>query len=179
MGLYKRKGSQNWYARVGRHVDVSTGTADKDRARLVLQEIEGGRDKASGTLTLQKAGDAKSKLLTKYTREVLRKCKARHPYELTELGERKLLAQAAGGRCSITGMPFSLFKPEGAHRRPYAPSVDRIDASKPYTDGNTRLVCVCVNYALNEWGEKVLRQMALGYLQSRFIPWAAEFNQGD
>jgi hypothetical protein len=45
-------------------------------------------------------------------------------------------------------------------RHPYAPSLDRIECSKGYTASNTRLVCVAVNFGMNEWGEDVYRELA-------------------
>lgn len=64
------------------------------------------------------------------------------------------------GKCALTGIPFNLESPEGATLRPWAPSLDRIDSSKGYTAKNCRLVCVAVNFALNQWGEAVFRKIA-------------------
>lgn len=175
MGLYKRKNSNMWQCRIGRNIDRSTGTRDYDRARLIEAEWRGHYESAKAQKHIPEIEAKRVERMQKYTREVLRKCASRHPYTLGEKDEQALLEQAASGVCSVTGMSFSLVRPEGGNRRPYAPSVDRIDASRPYEPGNVRLVCVCVNYALNEWGEKVLRQMALGYLKTKFIPWAADF----
>lgn len=56
-----------------------------------------------------------------------------------------------GWRCAVSGIPFD---PPG--KGPFAPSVDRIDASRGYQSGNVRVVCNIVNYAMNEWGEAAL-----------------------
>ena len=59
--------------------------------------------------------------------------------------------------CSVTRIPFSLEIVAG--KKPYAPSIDRIDSRLGYVVGNCRLVCVAANYAMNVWGEVVLRRM--------------------
>lgn len=62
-------------------------------------------------------------------------------------------------RCAVTGMPFALSK-HGLDR-PFAPSIDRIQCGEGYTAENCRLVCVATNFAINRWGEGVLRTLAL------------------
>jgi hypothetical protein len=70
------------------------------------------------------------------------------------------LLQRAGGRCEVTGIRFSWQKVPGASRRPYVPSLDRIDAAEGYTPANTRIVICAANYAMSDWGEQVLLRMA-------------------
>ena len=41
---------------------------------------------------------------------------------------------------------------EGKARRPFAPSLDRIDPGEPCSRRNCRLVLQAVNFALNAWG---------------------------
>ena len=45
-------------------------------------------------------------------------------------------------------------------RHPYEPSLDRKDSSQSYTVSNTRLVCVAVNFGLNQWGDSVYFELA-------------------
>jgi len=66
----------------------------------------------------------------------------------------------AQGRCMVSGIPFSNERIPGSARRPYFPSLDRIDSSKGYSCNNVRLVCVLVNIALNEWGLDPLMRVA-------------------
>lgn len=61
------------------------------------------------------------------------------------------------GTCELTGLPFSFEPPpEGLTRRPDAPSVDRIDKTKPYTPENTRVILWAVNCALAEYGTETM-----------------------
>jgi hypothetical protein len=67
------------------------------------------------------------------------------------------------GLCALTSLPLdtgNVRAAGGRDRRPFRPSLDRIDSTKGYTKDNVRLVCSCVNYALGPWGEAVLRVMA-------------------
>ncbi len=50
-------------------------------------------------------------------------------------------------------------KPTNSYRAPFAPSIDRINSEKGYTDGNVRLVCVAVNWALSDWGIEVFEKI--------------------
>lgn len=60
-----------------------------------------------------------------------------------------------GGICCVSGIKFSC-KESSFYRRPFAPSIDRIDSSIGYTPENTRLVCYAVNAAKNEWTDAIL-----------------------
>jgi hypothetical protein len=79
------------------------------------------------------------------------------PFELTEADVETLLIMAKW-RCAVTGVDFSLERIAG--KRPYAPSIDRIDCAKGYTLDNCRMVCVAANIAMNVWGPEILRKLA-------------------
>lgn len=66
--------------------------------------------------------------------------------------------------CTLTGIRFDLKLKQYKLANPFRPSVDRIDSSKGYEPDNIRLVCVAVNYALNEFGESTLRTICQAYL---------------
>lgn len=65
-------------------------------------------------------------------------------------------------RCSISGMKFKR-RDETYYRNAYAPSIDRIDCSKGYIKGNIRIVAYCINNAMNEWGEDIIKEIANSY----------------
>ena len=73
------------------------------------------------------------------------------------------------GRCSITGIAFSNDQyGQGAARRAFAPSLDRIDPKGPYTRDNCRFVLVAANFALNAFGDEVFDRLVLA--RHRRIP---------
>jgi hypothetical protein len=74
--------------------------------------------------------------------------------------EFELIWARAGGKCELTGIEFSLQSPRLSQRRPWAPTLDRKDASAGYTPKNCRLICSAVNIALNDWGEEALLKIA-------------------
>lgn len=61
------------------------------------------------------------------------------------------LLQRSQWKCAVTKIGFSMDRYGGA-KAPFSPSIDRIDNSKGYTMDNTRIVCLIVNIAMNEWG---------------------------
>jgi hypothetical protein len=70
-------------------------------------------------------------------------------------------------KCALTKLDFFIPTEKNNHKAlPFAPSIDRIDSSKGYTKDNVRVVCIAVNYALNEFGEDVFRQICEAYLSS-------------
>lgn len=76
--------------------------------------------------------------------------------------------EACGGCCAFSGMPFSFeIVGDGQARRPFAPSLDRIDRHKPYQRDNVRLVAAVANFAMNAWGDKPVLRMANAMRNSR------------
>ena len=71
-----------------------------------------------------------------------------------------------GRKCAVSGIPFSKSFYHGYRRRPWIPSVDRIDSNKGYTPDNCRLVCSAANYAMNEWRDDVLLSLARGVVKT-------------
>lgn len=71
------------------------------------------------------------------------------------------------GKCALTQIEFLIPQERtGGKASPFAPSIDRIDSSKGYEKDNVRLVCVAVNYALNEFGEEIFKQICKAYLKA-------------
>jgi hypothetical protein len=72
------------------------------------------------------------------------------------------------GRCMLTGLPFrETAVGLGRARRPFAPSLDRIDSSQAYSRRNCRLVLQAVNFALNSFGDDVFLAIAEGAIKVR------------
>lgn len=83
------------------------------------------------------------------------------PFKLTRR-QFDAIERRAAGRCEVSGIPFRNTDGPRNARRPFMPSLDRIDSSRPYTAANCRLVCVAVNLGMNGWGAQVLEEIALG-----------------
>lgn len=68
------------------------------------------------------------------------------------------------GKCAVSGIDFRLteLRPGDARSRAFAPSLDRIDNTLGYVDGNVRLVCRIANFAMNIWGDAALLELARG-----------------
>lgn len=83
------------------------------------------------------------------------------PFALT----REEWAGKVAERCELTGILFETATSETRHfKRPFAPSIDRISSDQGYSLENIRVVCTCVNLAMNVWGEAVLFRMAGGLM---------------
>lgn len=95
------------------------------------------------------------------------------PHEFDQIVKR------AKGRCELTGIRFELGAIEGAYRRPFAPSLDRIMSGGAYEFGNVRLVCCAVNAALSDWGLAVFERMTTAYYwrNRRRLKRESEFRQ--
>lgn len=67
-----------------------------------------------------------------------------------------------GGKCALTDITFhDTFMVGKNDRRPFIPSLDRINRKKGYVKGNVRVVCVAVNMALFTWGDEVFNEVSM------------------
>lgn len=82
-------------------------------------------------------------------------------------GDVEELFERSGYQCELTGISFDMTKNKLYRVRPWVPSVDRIDSSRPYTTDNCRLVCAAVNSALGQYGEETLVKIAKMLLEKR------------
>src|SRR5829696_9123157 len=72
------------------------------------------------------------------------------------------------GCCAVSGLRFSMIRvSESFVKRPFAPSLERIDCSGGYTRLNVRLVCTAVNFGLGQWGDEVFRTIAEATVRHR------------
>lgn len=114
-------------------------------------------------------GDPLAGVVNKLTAQHRRNAKARGiSFSLTEKDVYRMIV-AANGKCQVTGVPFELEGKRGQTRRPYFPSIDRIDSKRGYTKANTRIVIAAANLAMNEWGESVLHKMAQSMLDTGLL----------
>ena len=77
------------------------------------------------------------------------------------------LYESQSKKCFLTGIEFQFERiGEKRKRRPFAPSLDRIDYSKGYTKNNVRLVCSIVNIALSDFGDEAFDKMCKSYVRN-------------
>lgn len=101
---------------------------------------------------------------TKWKNETLSRINGRIPKGLDKMtiSDMDSIIERANGKCEVTGIPFNDTSIPGAARKPFIPSFDRVDCSTHYSRNNCRLVCLSVNIALNQWGDRVFDVIALG-----------------
>ena len=102
-----------------------------------------------------------------YVPKLLSGAKARskkHGWDLSSVvnaADLVTLWEQSHGRCAISGHEFTVLDFKSCLvRHPYAPSLDRKDFRQGYTLANTRLVCVAVNFGVNQWGADVYQELA-------------------
>lgn len=81
--------------------------------------------------------------------------------------EFAVIVQRCRGMCEVTGLLFDVRSVGIRRRRPFAPSLDRIDSSRHYVMANCRLICTAVNMMLGEWGEETAAVVARAFLVRR------------
>jgi hypothetical protein len=73
--------------------------------------------------------------------------------------------------CAVGGISFNHERFDHALvRHPFAPSLNRIDSRAGYTLENVRLVCTSPNFGMDQWGEEVLRRVAIGMFKKEASP---------
>ena len=88
------------------------------------------------------------------------------------------MGMATNWRCAVTGTKLRDEEVPGSSMRPFMPSIDRIKSSRGYTTDNCRIVCVAANFAMNDWGEGVLRELARNYVEHHGIAKRLEASNG-
>lgn len=83
-------------------------------------------------------------------------------YNLTEVWAKNIWT----GRCAISKLPF---KYERSSHGPsiFAPSIDRIDSTKGYTQGNCRFVLACINFFKNNGTDAEMFEIAKAIVTSQ------------
>ncbi len=166
-GLYRRPGSANIWMRLhfqGRRIRKSTGTSDLEKARRVraaaLAAVRAQAEAADWAAHVKQHQLTSTSWLRRTHSRIVSKSRKRGWLGVMSLEELAGLMRASGGRCSITGLPFTRTLTPAAHGDPLAISLDRVDSKRGYTADNCRLVLLAVNVALREWGLDQFVQIA-------------------
>lgn len=150
-GVYRKHGA---YYRVHKNVWYRLGTTYREAEQFGFwpPSIKG--------LSERQVRGLATKLLTRCRNNT----KLRRPMEFTLTVDDVIdLMREARWVCAVTGIGFTQDSING--RKPYAPSIDRIDNAKGYTRENCRIVCTAVNIAMNVWGEDVLSVIGRAHLR--------------
>ncbi|MFY8183530.1 MAG: hypothetical protein ACOVKL_04870 [Polynucleobacter sp.] len=76
-----------------------------------------------------------------------------------------ILANKAAGKCMFSGIPWDYStQSKKTNKAIWKPSLDRIDASKGYEEGNVRLICIAANLALMDFGDDVFARLATAFV---------------
>lgn len=76
-----------------------------------------------------------------------------------------LLITIQNWKCGKTGLEFDLTA--GSGKRPFGPTVDRINNNLGYEPGNIQIVCNIYNYAKNEFDDKTVLEFATALLEQQ------------
>jgi hypothetical protein len=162
-GLYLR--NEIWYSlyyQNGKRVRKSTGCSTLESA------IEWQKQNVPKKVKKRKQVQSFSELIAgepfvvtkKFITDMYWRIKDRSGGDTMTRKELVELIESAQGRCQMTGIPFVAETYRGADRKPFIPSIDRINPKLPYTKENCRIVCLAVNIGMNQWGERLFDELA-------------------
>lgn len=72
----------------------------------------------------------------------------------------------ARGKCQVTGQQFDRYYKASNNRRPFLPSLDRVDSTGAYVAGNVELTTVICNIAINDFGRGPFYEMVKNAMSS-------------
>lgn len=160
-GLYRRNDSKYWWCCFtfrGHQIKKSTRCLNLKDAEQVFDRIKRSFSAPISTMDPDWPVIAHRRISDRARKKGL-------DYELSPSILETMFSESQGC-CQFSGIPFSWEEVKGARTKPWVPSVDRVDSRDGYTQDNTRLVCWCVNRAMADWGEEVLKRL----LSSGYIP---------
>lgn len=161
VAIEPESGKSKWH-KLGR----TWGEAFAKYNKLIPQiKNDGYLKRAIGTY---RTGDIPEIHLATMLKQSRNNARARGLAHCIGIADLRELAARSGGRCALSGIKFEygLAKEVAEHaarrKRPWAPSIDRIDSAGGYITGNIRLVCVAVNIARQDFPDSVLHKIAAG-----------------
>jgi hypothetical protein len=133
-------------------IRVATGCTDRETAQALVESYRRGVSDLPAI-----------KINPVQIRRVLERARYRSgrkeiPFDLTEESV-KLLFDNCKGYCQVTGHAM-----QGSG--PFRPSLDRIEPSKGYVNGNVRVVCLITNTGMLHYGEQAFSEIAIAYCRT-------------
>jgi hypothetical protein len=145
MASFSQLPSGLWRAQVSRlKVRMSKSFGTKEDAELWVTNVEaqilGSKEGAAITLT-------KRELFDLYARSKERARSHGIDYQLTR-EQVEYMFLSTNGRCAVTWIMFNRFRPMNSTKRPWYPSLDRIDSSKPI---RSKTAVLCASRSILQW----------------------------
>lgn len=117
---------------------------------------------------IEEFDEGSDKFIAKLYRKIKERTLNRGYKGMISIEKLEELFSDTNGRCQLTGIQFTTDNPMKCRVRPFSPTVDRIDSSLGYIDGNCRVVCNAVNIAISDFGEEIFSKVADGYVLGKF-----------
>ena len=84
----------------------------------------------------------------------------------------------ARGACQVTGQPFDRYFKGASGKRPFLPSLDRVNSHLGYQSGNVEFTTVIVNLAINDFGrDAFLEMLKHGITSTKFVEYVRQLSQ--
>lgn len=163
MANISKRGS-SWRAQVKYRGQRFTSTFKTEEAARVWAEAK-EHDVRSSAIYLEQIELTPRELRRMYKRSVDRAKEHSKPHTISYEDFLDLWNRSKKC-CALSGIPFTTANVEGNRRRPFFPSLDRIDFSKGYEPGNVRLVCVLVNIARADYSDQLFFTLVRGLVLS-------------
>lgn len=162
-GSFYKVGYTYYYDRPadGKRLRISTGQIDLAAA------VAWVKSKPFGKTIIQSMPELPHQFVTKLVNQARHNSKMANVLFKITVDDFYELYRRSKGYCEVSGIPFNLNSIEGARRRPYAPSIGRIERMRGYVQSNCRIVCASVNLAMNDFGEDVLWEIASSMVSRR------------
>jgi hypothetical protein len=155
---------ESWYVQVRiKGFKLNKTFMNEDSAKQWADKTES--DIKNGAM-IYKGNFVSFKQLRKMYRATLERSRDTGKEHTLTMEELQLLWERSQGRCEVSGITFSDYKPVGSHRRPFFPSIDRIDSKLGYTLDNSRLICVMANIAKCDYTDHELYVLAKGIVEN-------------
>jgi hypothetical protein len=139
----------------------------KGAAKYRKQHPDKIREKNSKIYRRKYYGDSPKQILTYRLQACRKRAKERKlVYNLDIVFLLELYA-VQKSKCAVTGIDFDFTFDKKFSKRPFSPSVDRINSKFGYTKDNVRLVCSSVNTALSEYGDEIFDKICQAYIRNK------------